>query len=134
MEGRMTSDLVRDTSAALTPGKQPQVPIGEESGWAPEPVLGKWREKPYSYRDSHSDNSAVAGRYTECAIPDLFTVYIHITFSFISSCSLADVKNIKIFHYIKTENTTQNINNITTCNSLLENDYYDEPFITYADK
>jgi hypothetical protein len=25
--------------AALSPGKEPQVPIGEEAGWSPEPGL-----------------------------------------------------------------------------------------------
>jgi hypothetical protein len=30
---------------ALPPGKEPPVPIGQEAGWAPEPVWTEAREK-----------------------------------------------------------------------------------------
>jgi len=41
------------TSAALTPGREPLVPIGEEAGWAAETVWTRWwREKfPASRRE-----------------------------------------------------------------------------------
>jgi hypothetical protein len=31
--------------AALSQGKQPQAPIGQEVGWAPEPVWTIWRSE-----------------------------------------------------------------------------------------
>jgi hypothetical protein len=59
--------------AALSPGKEPPVPIGQEAGWAPEPVWTTWiGEKSFPYRDSNSDPSIVqpvASRCTDCAIP-----------------------------------------------------------------
>jgi hypothetical protein len=58
---------------ALPPGKEPPVPIGQEVGWAPEPVWVTWRrENSWSYRDWKSDLSAiqpVTSRYTYWAIP-----------------------------------------------------------------
>jgi hypothetical protein len=60
-------------TAALTPGKKPQVAIGNEAGWAPEPVWTTWRrEHSCPYRDSNWDLSVVqpvALRYTDWAIP-----------------------------------------------------------------
>jgi hypothetical protein len=53
-------------------GKEPPMPIGKESGWAPEAVSTTWRrERSFPYRDSNSNPSVVqpvASRYTECAI------------------------------------------------------------------
>jgi hypothetical protein len=58
---------------ALSPGKEPPVPIGEEVGWTPAPVWKTWRsEKSSHYRDSNSDPSVVqlvASRYTDYFIP-----------------------------------------------------------------
>jgi hypothetical protein len=34
-----------DAPAALSPGKQPPVPIGEEGGWVPKSAWIFWREK-----------------------------------------------------------------------------------------
>jgi hypothetical protein len=65
--------------AALHPGKEPPVPIGQEAGWVPEPVWTTWtRENSRTYRDSNSDPSVVlpvASRYTDCAIraPNFFS-------------------------------------------------------------
>jgi hypothetical protein len=60
-------------SAALLQAKEFPLPIGQEAGWAPEPVWTMWRkEKSCPYRDSKSDTSAVqpvASRYTDCTIP-----------------------------------------------------------------
>jgi hypothetical protein len=59
--------------ATLPPGKEPLVPIGQEAGWAPEPVWTTWRrENSWPYRDSNSDPSVVqpiCSHYTDCAIP-----------------------------------------------------------------
>jgi hypothetical protein len=59
--------------AALTPRKEPPVPIGKKAGWALEPVWTTWRkENSLPYRDSNSDPSVVqpvASRYTDYAIP-----------------------------------------------------------------
>jgi hypothetical protein len=52
--------------AALSPGKEPPVPIG------PQSRSGRRREKFLPYRDSNSNPSVVqpvASRYTDCAIP-----------------------------------------------------------------
>jgi hypothetical protein len=61
--------------AALSPGKEPPVPIGYEVGWTPEPVWTTWRSKNSSpHRDSNSDPlvvKAVASRYTDYSIPAL---------------------------------------------------------------
>jgi hypothetical protein len=58
--------------AALPPGKEPSVPIGEEVRWTSEPVWTIWkRENSWPYRDSNSDLSVVqpvASRYTDYAI------------------------------------------------------------------
>jgi hypothetical protein len=63
------------TTAALPLGKESPVLIGQEAGWAPEPVWSTCRgEKSCPYRDSNSDPSAVktvASRYTECTIAAL---------------------------------------------------------------
>jgi hypothetical protein len=59
--------------AALSPGKQPLVPIVQEAGWAPEPVWTTWRsENSWPYLDSNSDPPVIqpiASCYTDCAIP-----------------------------------------------------------------
>jgi hypothetical protein len=58
--------------AALPLGKEPPVPIGEEGGWATEPVWTTWRRQNcWSYRDSNSDPSvgqSIASSYTDYAI------------------------------------------------------------------
>jgi hypothetical protein len=42
--------------AALSPGKEPPVPIGLEAGWAPDPGWTTWRsENCFHHRDSNSD-------------------------------------------------------------------------------
>jgi hypothetical protein len=42
------------SQAALPPGEEPPVPIGQEAGWAPEPVWTMWRrENSCAYRDSN---------------------------------------------------------------------------------
>jgi hypothetical protein len=56
--------------AALPLGKEPTLPIWEQTGWAPEPVWTTWRGE--FYRDSNSDSSAVHpvdSHYTDGAIP-----------------------------------------------------------------
>jgi hypothetical protein len=59
--------------AALLPGKEPPVPIGQEVGWTPELVWTTCRtESSWTYQDSNSELSAVhpiASRYTDWAIP-----------------------------------------------------------------
>jgi hypothetical protein len=77
--------------AALSTGKESPVPIGEEAGWAPEPVWTTWRsENSCLHRDSNSDPyvvQPVASRYTDWATPAplLFTLVILIdTLYFIS--------------------------------------------------
>jgi hypothetical protein len=71
------------TPASLPPGKEAPVPIGEEAGWASEPVRTTWRRKnSWPYRDSNSDPSViqpVASCYTDYAIPaPLYTIYVRI--------------------------------------------------------
>jgi hypothetical protein len=65
--------------AALPPGKEPPLSIGQKAGWAPEPVWTTWRrENSWPYRDSNSDHSEVqpvASRYTDYAIPALITIW-----------------------------------------------------------
>jgi hypothetical protein len=40
--------------AALAPGKEPLLPIGQEDGWAPEPVSTlTMRNNPYAFRESN---------------------------------------------------------------------------------
>jgi hypothetical protein len=50
--------------------------IGQEAGWAPEPIWITWRGEKYcSYRDSNSKPLAVKrvlSPYTDCAIPAVF--------------------------------------------------------------
>jgi hypothetical protein len=62
-----------EVPASLPPGKEPPVPIGQETGWAPETVWTTWsRENSLLYRDSNSDLSVVQpvdSRYTDYAIP-----------------------------------------------------------------
>jgi hypothetical protein len=66
--------------AALPPEKDLPVPIGQEAGWAPEPVWTTWRrENFWPYRDSNSDplvSQPVAIRYTDYAIPALGNIYM----------------------------------------------------------
>jgi hypothetical protein len=61
------------TSTSLPPGKEPQVRIGYEAGWAPQLVWTMWRrENSWPYQDSNSDPSViqpVGSRYTNYAIP-----------------------------------------------------------------
>jgi hypothetical protein len=65
--------------AALPPGKEPPVPIGQEVGWTSEPVWMIWRsENSWPHRASNSDSlvvNPVASRYTDYAnwILDLLT-------------------------------------------------------------
>jgi len=47
--------------AALIPEKQPPIPIGQEAGWAPEPVWTRWRKEKYSLIDP-------AGEYAQTAL------------------------------------------------------------------
>jgi hypothetical protein len=54
--------------AALPPGKEPPVPIGQEVGWTSEPVKWKFLTPPGLEQDS-SVVQPVASRYTDCAIP-----------------------------------------------------------------
>jgi hypothetical protein len=57
--------------AALSPGKEPPVPIAQKAGWTPESVWTKWRRKKF-YRNSNPDPSFVqpiVGRYTDYTIP-----------------------------------------------------------------
>jgi hypothetical protein len=59
---------------SFTPGQlNPRVPIGQEVGWAPEPVWRTWRGEKYSpYWESISAPSAIhpaASRYTDYVIP-----------------------------------------------------------------
>jgi hypothetical protein len=66
--------------AALFPAKEPQIIIGQEAGWATEPVWKMWRgEKSHPYRESNSDPSvvrSVVSRCTDCAIPALHIIII----------------------------------------------------------
>jgi hypothetical protein len=62
--------------AALPLGKKPQVPIGYEVGWTPEPVWTKWRREILD----PSVIKAVASRYTDCAI-EVPVVYRKICFN-----------------------------------------------------
>jgi hypothetical protein len=50
-----------EARAGLLPGKQTSdVPIGEETGWAPESVWTLWRrERLLHLRESNPDSSAV---------------------------------------------------------------------------
>jgi hypothetical protein len=52
----------------------PSVPLGQEAGWAPEPVWTTWRRQNYwPYRDSNSDPSVmkpVDSRCTDYATPN----------------------------------------------------------------
>jgi hypothetical protein len=54
---------------------EPPVPIGQEAGWAPEPIWTTWRSENFCpHRDSNSDPSVVQpvpSRHTDCAIPAL---------------------------------------------------------------
>jgi hypothetical protein len=53
--------------AALPSGKKPSVPIGEEAGWAPEPVWTTWRRKildPTGIRTPTPVVQPVSSRYT----------------------------------------------------------------------
>jgi hypothetical protein len=58
---------------ALSPAKEPPVPIGYKVVWTPEPVWTTWRrENSWPYRNTNSDPSVVqlvASRYTDWAIP-----------------------------------------------------------------
>jgi hypothetical protein len=47
--------------AALHPGNYTPIPIGQEAGWAPEPVWTTWREA-----GSNSDTSAVQPTANRC--------------------------------------------------------------------
>jgi hypothetical protein len=59
--------------AALLPGKEPPVPIGQEVGWTLETVWTMWRrENSRPYWDSNSDPLVVqpiASSYTDYAFP-----------------------------------------------------------------
>jgi hypothetical protein len=67
-------------------GEIAPVPIGQETGWAPEPVWTTWRrEKSRPYRDPNSDSSAVqpvVSRYTDCAIYIFIYLYRIMLFIF----------------------------------------------------
>jgi hypothetical protein len=51
--------------AALSPGKEPPVPIAQEAGWAQDPVWTPWRRE----KSLAPAVQSVARRYTDCAIP-----------------------------------------------------------------
>jgi hypothetical protein len=56
--------------ARFNPGKEPQVPIGYEVRWAPEPVWTLWRrEKSCTAGNRTRAVQPVARRYTDWAIP-----------------------------------------------------------------
>jgi hypothetical protein len=59
--------------AALPPGREPLVPIGQEAGQAPEPVWTMWKgQKSYPYWDSNSNPlivQPVASHHTDFTIP-----------------------------------------------------------------
>jgi hypothetical protein len=60
---------------ALPPGKELQVSILQEAGWASEPVWTRCLKRKISSprRESNQDHvvvQSVACRYTDCAIPD----------------------------------------------------------------
>jgi hypothetical protein len=42
---------------ALPPGKEPPVPTGEETGWAPEEVRMLWREKNLALWENHNGST-----------------------------------------------------------------------------
>jgi hypothetical protein len=57
---------------ALPPGKGPPLPIGQEAGWAPEPVWTQWLEEKSSClcQESNLDRliiQSVARHYTDSA-------------------------------------------------------------------
>jgi hypothetical protein len=70
--------------AALTPGKEPPVPIEQEVRWTSEPVWTIWRsENSWSHRDSNSDSSVVqpvVSRYTDYVIPAPRKIYYLMNF------------------------------------------------------
>jgi hypothetical protein len=57
--------------AALHPGKEPQVPTGEEAGWTPEPVWKLWRREKFLPPAGNRIPAVqpVAHRYTRWVIP-----------------------------------------------------------------
>jgi hypothetical protein len=66
--------VVSAPAALLPPGKEPPVPIGQEAGWAPEPVWTQSLEEKSSYlcRGSNLDGpvvQSVAIHYTDWATP-----------------------------------------------------------------
>jgi hypothetical protein len=55
--------------AALTPGIEPPVPIGQEAGWAPESAWTLWRREKSSIAGNRTRAvQPVVRRYTDCAI------------------------------------------------------------------
>jgi hypothetical protein len=71
----LSLETVYAQSAALTPRKEPPIPIVQEAGWVPEPFWTTLRrEYTWSYRHSNSDPSVtqyIASRSTDCAVPDV---------------------------------------------------------------
>jgi hypothetical protein len=67
------------TLAALPPGEELPVPIGEEAPGARAGVNIVERKQPCPHRDSNSDPSTVqpvVRRYTDCALPLLFSLIV----------------------------------------------------------
>jgi hypothetical protein len=64
--------------AALSPGKEPEVPIIQEGWWTPEPIWTIWRrQNSWPYQDTKSDPSVVhpvASRYTDCSTLFICTI------------------------------------------------------------
>jgi hypothetical protein len=63
-----------NATTALPPGKEPLVLIGQEGGWAPEPVWMMWRRKILPLQGLELPPlGRLASRYTDRAIPAIRT-------------------------------------------------------------
>jgi hypothetical protein len=79
--------------ATLFPVKEPPVPIGQEAGWAPEPVWTRWRREkfPHPRRESNPVTPIVqplASRYTDFSILLPESVHRKLRFTTFIFCSL----------------------------------------------